>query len=308
MNCNWIKENVVLYIYEELPDDAKYEFEHHMHHCLVCRRQVESALAFKNDMSVHPVREISPNLLAASRMKLQEALEETEQSRGWNRFIFDFAGWMQQIKLAPALTVALLMIGFAGGALTAYRLKGTTPVREPNPAPASEASIAGIESVVPDTNGNHVVIKYNTLSPQIVEGATDDPHIKQLLFLAARNTHNTGVRLDSVGILTGKSADNLVREALVTSLRDDKNAGVRLKALEGLKGYVRDDVHVRDAIVEALMHDTNGGVRSLAIGLLNPVRADTSVHEALRVLAQQDKDNYIRSEAKRVLANTPNLD
>jgi hypothetical protein len=61
-------------------------------------------------------------------------------------------------------------------------------------------------------------------------------------------------------------------------------------------------------VVEALMRDTNPGARSKALSLLNPVRADTSVREALKMLAQHDKDDYIRSECRRVLANMPNLD
>src|SRR5215469_2678041 len=104
MNCDWTKENVVLYIYDELADDAKYEFERHISQCLACKQEVESALAFKDGMSSLPVQEVSPNLLVNSRLRLQESLEETSQARGWNRFVFDFAGWMHQLKLAPALT------------------------------------------------------------------------------------------------------------------------------------------------------------------------------------------------------------
>lgn len=310
MNCNWIKENLVLYIYEELADDAKYEFEHHMQHCLACKREVESALAFKNDLSAKPVPEISPNLLTASRMKLQEALEETEQSRGWNRFIFDFAGWMQQIKLAPALAIALLMIGFAGGALTSYRLGIARQVHgteDPQPT-ASEASIAGIDSVAQDDKSKRVTIKYNTLAPQTAEGTPDDANIQQLLVLGTRNPSDPGVRLLATHILAAKSADIEIREALLASLRTDKNTGVRLDVLESLKSYVRDDPHVREALVYALMRDTNPGVRSKAMSLLSLARANTSVREALKVLAQQEKDDFIRSEARRILAGAPNLD
>jgi hypothetical protein len=60
-------------------------------------------------------------------------------------------------------------------------------------------------------------------------------------------------------------------------------------------------------VVEALMHDSNAGVRSEAITLLEPVRADMSVREALQVLAQHDKDQYIRSESQRYLDSTPRL-
>ncbi len=29
MKCEWVKENILLYIYNELPDDARYELEQH---------------------------------------------------------------------------------------------------------------------------------------------------------------------------------------------------------------------------------------------------------------------------------------
>ena len=126
--------------------------------------------------------------------------------------------------------------------------------------------------------------------------------------VGTRNLRNPDIRLQSIGILNDKSADNEIREALVGSLRADKNPGVRLEVLNGLGGYVHDDVRVRDALVEALMHDTNPGVRAKALELLNPVRKDTSVREALKMASQLDKDDYIRSECRRILANTPNLD
>ena len=307
MNCDWIKENVVLYVYDELADDAKYEFEQHMRHCLNCKQEVESAMAFREGLSAVPVQEVSPNLLVASRLRLQEVLEETQQSHGWNRFIFDFAGWMHQLKLAPALTAALLMVGFAGGSLTTWKL-----VQRPGPGIAgpqlpAEASIGGIQSIIPDANSNKVSIKYDMVYPQTMEGNANDPQIQQLLLMATRNQLNSGVRLPAIEVLTRQAEDNAVREALIYALRYDKNPGVRLKALDGLKSYVRDDVHVRDAVLEALMHDGNPGVRSNAISLLNPVRADMSVREALQMLAHHDKDQFIRSQSQRYLDSTPNL-
>jgi len=47
MNCDWTKENVVLYIYGELADDAKFEFEQHVRHCLGCRRERNRRLSSK---------------------------------------------------------------------------------------------------------------------------------------------------------------------------------------------------------------------------------------------------------------------
>lgn len=314
MNCEWTKENVVLYMYDELADDAKFEFMHHVQHCLACRQELEAAQAFREEMSAARLPEVSPNFLAASRMQLQEALEHAEQNRSfWSKFVFDFTGWMHQIKLAPAVTAALLIIGFAGGSLTTWRLAQGNTNQGPLAASNStgiqqDYNIAAIDSISTNPNSNQITIKYDTLHPQTIAGSATDPRIQQLLLLATRNNRNSDVRLDSIDLLKTKAQDNEVRDALVSALRYDRNPGVRLKALDGLKSYVKDDVHVRDAVLEALLHDSNPGVRSEAISLLDPVKADSSVHEALEVLAQHDPNQYIKTQSQKYLASTPHLD
>jgi hypothetical protein len=312
MTCDWTKENVVLYIYDELADDAKFEFEQHTRQCLGCRRELDTALEFKNGMTALPLKEISPSFLAANRMHLQESLEQAEQSRNiFSSFIFDATGWFHQIKLAPALTAALLIAGFAGGVGTTYKTmarENRPAVVGPEPAAAVDAAdIAGIVSITPDANSNQVSIKYNTLQPQTLSGPANDPYIQQLLLLGARSNRNSGVVLDSLGVLSRRTEDNKVREGLVDALHD-KNPGVRMMVLDSLKGYVRDDVKVRDAVVEVLVSDNNAGVRQAAISLLDPVKADSSVRSVLMVLAQRDPNKFIRLESKRYLASTPHLD
>jgi hypothetical protein len=56
------------------------------------------------------------------------------------------------------------------------------------------------------------------------------------------------------------------------------------------------------------LNDSNPGVRTQAIHLLEPVRADTSVREALQRLASQDKSKYIRSQSRSVLAGLAEID
>ena len=314
MNCDWTKENVVLYIYGELADDAKFEFEQHVRHCLGCRRELDAAVELKDAMAAAPVKEISPSFLAANRMQLQEALEHAEQSRNiFSSFVFDATGWFHQIKLAPALTAALLIVGFAGGVGTTYKMMesrkppimagGQIETQQP-----VEANLGTIESITPVANSNQVQIKYNTLQPQTLSGTADDPRVRQLLLLAARNNRNSSLVLDSLDALTRGTEDNAVREALMERLRYDRNPGVRLKSLDALKGYVKGDVQVRDAVVEALLHDNNAGVRQEAISLLDVVKADTSVRSALTVLAEREPNKFIREESKRYLASMPHLD
>ena len=314
MTCDWTKENIVFYMYDELADDAKFEFEQHMRHCVGCRRELDAALEFKDGMAALPTKDVSASFLAANRMQLQESLEHAEQSRNiFSSLIFDVTGWMHQIKLAPALTAALLMIGFAGGVGTAYKLmdRGTGTSQAgviQDQSPFNMASIDRIDSITTDANSNEVSIKYNTLQPQTRRGTVTDPAIQQLLLLAARNNRNPAIVLESINVLTQSPEDNAVREALVYALRYDKNPGVRLESLEGLKGYVRDDVHVRDAVIEALVHDSNAGVRQRAISLLDVVKADSSVRGALTQLAEHDSNKFIREESKRYLASMPHLD
>jgi hypothetical protein len=307
MNCEWAKANVALYIYEELPDDERHEFEQHASRCQECAAELKQMRSFQMDMSALPTVEPSANLLAASRMRLQEALETTEQSR-W-RFTFDPSAWLRQARFSPALAAVILMVGFAGGIGTAYRLVGPSNGQPRQISPeAAQASIAGIRAINPAQEGNKVSIVYDTMQQESVEGSLDDPRIQQLLLFAARSNYNSGLRMDSIDLLTRNPEGTKVREALMYALRYDKNPGVRLKALDGLREHVKEDIRVRDAVLQALLEDENPGVRSEAISMLRAVSADGSVRQALEVLSREDRDQYIRQESRRVLASMPEIE
>lgn len=310
MNCDWIKENAVLYAYDELPDDQRHEFERHVATCSRCEQETENVRAFLGAMKTGaPVVEPSPNFLTASRMRLQESLEHAEQSRGLGRFTFDVAGWFHQLKLNPALVAMLLVFGFVGGSVTAFMVRGngTVPGPGPDPTRANVLPIANIKGITQDPNTNKVQIQYDTLTPAQAEGSVDDPNIQRLLLYASRARDNSGVRMDSVDVLTKNGDNDRIREALIFSLRYDKNPGVRLKALEGLKNYVKQDRRVRDVMLEALVRDDNSGVRVAAIQSLQPVMADTSVRATLQDLADRDNNKYIRYESQRALATAPEI-
>jgi len=311
MKCEWVKENILLYVYNELPDDARYELEQHLARCANCTAELKTTRSFHALLSELPIEEPSPNLVAASRMRLQEGLETAKQGRFWHRLIFDPAAWLRQVRFAPALAAAIFMVGFAGGIGTTYKFlsgnAGTSITAGPVGAPA-ESSITGIQSIAQDPGSNHISIKYNTVSTQEAQGSLNDQRIQQLLLFAARNNYNSGVRMDSVDLLTQEPNNTHVREALIYALRYDSNPGVRLKALDGLGAFVKSDARVRDALLEALVQDSNPGARAEALHLLEPVRADSSVRAVLEKLAQSDQNPYIRSQARTMLAQLPEFD
>lgn len=309
MKCEWVKENVLLYVYNELADDARYELEQHLARCTNCAAELKSARKFHAVLSELPVEEPSPNLLTASRMRLQEALETTSQGGFWQRLVFDPAAWLRQVRFAPALAAAIFIVGFAGGIGATYQILGNriNPGSAISASP-TESSIAGIRSVSQDPGSSQVTIKYDTVSTQQTQGSINDQRIQQLLLFAARNNYNSGVRMDSVDLLTQQPNDTQVREALIYALRYDSNPGVRLKALDGLAGYVKSDPRVRDAMLEALTNDSNPGVRTNTLHLLEPVRADSSVRAVLQQLAQNDRNDFIKNQARNMLAQLPEFD
>jgi len=308
MKCESVQNNLNLYLYDELPDDARHEVETHLSTCADCAAEAKTMRIFLQTLTDVKPEDPSPSLLAASRMKLQEALESAEQNKGWSRFTVDIAGWMHQLRFSPALAVMLLMIGFGGGILASFRTGGSqVPIIDKTSA-GGAPTIASISGITQDPNTNSVQIKYNKLVADEAQGSLNDPKIQQLLLYAARNNYNSGVRLDSIDMLTQRPEDAQVREALIFALRYDKNPGIRLKALAGLRPYVKSDVRVRDVMLEALLRDSNEGVRAEAIRSLQPVTADSSVRATLATLAEKDSNNYIRNESRRVLAALPEIE
>lgn len=313
MNCDWVKQNIIFYIYDELADDARHELEQHAERCPGCAAELKDSREFRSAVSeALPAAEPTPNLLTASRMRLSEAMESAHPERRWP-WAFDLAGWLQQVRFAPALAVVLLMFGFAGGIMATYsvlssRSSNTALADRTASGSSQQASIAGIKAIVPDPISKRVEIQYETLAPEKAEGSPDDPRIQQLLLFAARNNYNAGVRMDSVELLAQRPDDRQVREALIYALRYDNNPGVRLKALDGLGRFVENDTEVRNAVLEALLNDSNPGVRSQAMSLLKPVKADATVRQALKQLSVKDKNKFIRAESKRTLATLPEID
>jgi HEAT repeat protein/putative zinc finger protein len=311
MKCEWVRENIVLQVYGELADDARHELEQHVARCADCAAELKAEQEFHALLAQDRAAEASPNLVAASRMRLQEALETVKQGSFFSRLAFDPAIWLRQVRFSPALASAILILGFAGGVGSTYKLYGPHgtqgPVSGPSAVP-SEASIAGISSVTPVPGTDQVSIKYNTVSTQEAQGSLNDQKIQQLLLYAARNNYNSGVRVDSVDLLAQKTGDMQVREALMYALQTDTNPGVRLKSLGALGNYVKNDTNVRDAVLRALVNDTNSGVRIEALRLIEPVKADGSVRGVLMALAAKDQSTYIKSQARTMLAQLPEID
>ena len=330
MNCTEFHEKVLLAAYGELPDDQAHTLSLHLAGCTPCREEQEQLLALKTLSAAHPMIEPSPNLVARSRARLEDALDALPPKRWYDRV----ADWMTRtaagLQAAPVAACLLLVAGAGLGSLGGFEFSqrhaangtGSSPAAgisvpanttaSPSAGPVSAGEVASVSGIVRQPNSNLVEVSFNQVQPRRVKGTLEDPQIRQLLMLASQNAASPGVRDDSVGLLAaecrsghgcvGKGIPNTdIRDALMVSLRYDRSTTVRRKALDGLQPFVGEDMQVRNAVLEALLNDPDAQIRSTAISMLEPVDADTSVRQVLSTVALSDQNSHIRNASRLVL-------
>jgi len=318
MNCELAQEHIVLSVYGELPDDRAHQLEQHLAQCERCRQEMDAVAALYKAMSTAPVIDPSPSLLARTRLRLDEALDALPQAGFFRRVSQRFRRSIGSLQGAPVMAMVLVLAGTALGGYGGYRVaqrnvRSSQAVAEavapsvPVLSDPDSAQIGGVSSIILEPGSENVEVRFNRVIPETAFGTLHDPQIRQLLILAARNYSNPAAHDDSVNLLARECqaghecSGGPVRNALMVTLRYDKDARVRRKALEGLESYIPDDTRVRDAVLEALLHDSNADVRAEAIGLLEPVDADSAVREVLETVANRDQDQHIRSVSKQYL-------
>jgi hypothetical protein len=324
MNCEIAHERIVSAAYGELSDEQIHELERHMTGCPECHSEREELLALKLLAAAHPMVEPPANLVARSRLRLEEALDALPPKRWYEylgqRMLNNFAS----LQAAPVAACLLLVAGAGAGTLGGYEYAQNRAARvasavtaenktQPSDSSLAPAEIANISSVVRQPNSDIVEVHYNQVVPRQVQGSIDDPAISDLLMLASENSPSAGVRDDSVGLMAAqcraghgcKAAG--IRDALMVALRYDKNEGVREKALQGLEPWVAQDVRVRDAVLEALLNDTDPRIRTAAINILEPVEADASVRQVLHSVANSDNNPQIRTVSRQVLSRVSEI-
>ena len=330
MNCELAHERIMTAAYGELPDDQVHDLERHLGDCAGCRKEREQLLALKVLADALPVLEPGPNLVARSRLRLDEALDALPPMHWYEWLAQRLINNVASLQAAPAAACLLLVAGIGAGSLGGYEFAQSRAAHAAAAAPAVTASsvqprpqaapaapefanVANVSSIVRQPGNEMVEVRYNQLIPRSIQGSLDDPAIRQLLMLATQNSASAGVRDDSVALLAaecraGHSCQAAgIRDALMVTLRYDKNARVREKALEGLEPYVAEDVRVRNAVLEALLNDSDPRIRTASINILEPVEADTSVRQVLYSVSNSDNNAQIRNVSRQVLSRVPEI-
>lgn len=322
MNCELAHERIVMADYGELPDDAAHELDRHLASCSGCHKEREQLRALKVLADAYTVEEPEANLLARSRLRLEEALDAIPPKSWLQRLAQRVGNNFASMQAAPLAACVLLVVGGGAGALGGYHFARARAPQSIATATSNDSAlftpdnpvqVANVSSIVRQPNSEQVEVHFNKLVPAEMKGTLEDPGIRQLLMLASENPTSANVHDDSVELLAAECRAGHgcngpgIRDVLMVVLRYDRNAGVRLKALQGLQPYVAEDVHVRDAVLEALLNDGDPRIRTAAINMLDPVDADTSVRQVLHTVANSDRNPHIRLVSRQVLSRVSEI-
>jgi hypothetical protein len=320
MKCDYAQQNIILAQYGELPDELQFPLEQHLQSCEECRREWNAMQALHEDLALTPMVEPSPNMLAAARMHLDEALDALPPTTMSQNFWANTLRWLSFVQGAPALATLLIGVGFLGGNIvTRYQdehAPKTPPVMIFDHAGGSISSVSGVEQT---PNSDIVQVHYNRVVPETAQGSLSDPQMRDLLLLGTKLAANNDVHAQTVGILANecRNVHNCegevdgapeIRTTLLNELRRDPSSNVRLKALAGLQPYIADDENVRNAVLDTLMRDKSADVREQAISMLQPVQGDSSVRQVLRTVSSQDANPAIRNASFQVLQGMANIE
>jgi hypothetical protein len=312
------RDNVILAYYGELPDELSGALEQHLMTCEECRVELGALQEMEPQLAALPVIEPTPNFLAQSRMRLDDALDAIPPHGVFTRLRTNLFLWMGHLRSAPALATLLVGVGFLGGNFLNRYQVANLPVAHQGPTYSNptQSVIANITGIDRTPDSELVQVHYNRVVPETMEGSLDSKDIRDLL-MKGTTASAEGVRANSVQLLASeckaghecpaREDGKGVRGALLVSLRYDKDPGVRLKALEGLESFIGQDQRVRDAVLEALAHDPDAQVRMAAVGLLTPVQHDSSVRQVLRTVSTQDDNPYIRTVSYNTLQGSDSI-
>jgi hypothetical protein len=244
MNCEIAHERIVTAAYGELPDEQLHELDRHMAGCPDCHHEREALNALRVLADANPMLEPTPNLIARSRLRLEEALDSLPAKRWYERVGQRAMNNFASLQHAPVAACLLLIAGMGAGTVGGYQVaqsraagkalagQSSVPLATAHARqPVSAAEIAGISSIVRQPNSEMVSVTYKRVVPEQIEGSLDDADIRELLMLASQDSASATVRGDSVGLLAAecKAGHSCkpegIREALMVALRYDKNAG-----------------------------------------------------------------------------------
>ncbi len=307
MNCEKVKDNLLLYLYNELEEREHEALQEHLESCPSCSRVLEQERRLLGCLDQRRSADPSDAMLAECRHDLMRSVyqqqEDISRGAGW------LPAWADLLRVfgstprawQPVAALILIAVGFYFGRASvdapvgeAYRSDSRSASLIP-----LETSVGEIQSVELNPDGGRVEIILEETTRRTVSGAPQDPHIRRLLISTVRNYPNSGVRLETLDALRHRVDDREVRTALREAMVRDRNPGVRLKAFEALRVH-HAEPDIRQALKQVLRHDETPGMRIQVIDSLSQI-PDRELIGLLQELVESDQNDYVRLKCRRTL-------
>ena len=307
MNCERVKDTLLLYLYNELEEREHEAFQEHLESCAGCAGVVEQERRLLGRLDQRPSASPSEALLAECRHDLMRSVyyerkDDSPRSRrlpAWADLSRVFASSPRTWQ--PAAALVLLVAGFYFGRASVGAPAGEASVSDIRSASLIpwETSVGEIQSVERDPDDGTVEIVLEETTRRTISGAPHAPHIRGLLISAVRDYPNSGVRLETLDALRHRVDDREVRLALREAMLGDPNPGVRLKAFEALRVH-HGEPDIREALKQVLRQDETPGMRIQVIDSLTE-KPDGELVGLLQELVESDENRYVRLKCRRTL-------
>jgi anti-sigma factor RsiW len=340
MNCETAHEQIALQVYGEQADEQVHALNRHLNACPECRRELDEAQALKLLADAYAAPDPDANLVARSRLRLEEALNAMPPRRWYERLALQLRNNFAGLQSAPVAAALMLVIGAGAGTMGGYyyanlhsagaagtkqaqmQLVAANTASAPDPqgaqfanasfasaaqgqVPPAAAQVASISNISRDPLSGQVVVSFNQIVPRQISGPPSDPAVRQLLVLASQSSDSPGVRDNSIGLLADECQHTNgcqgILDTLMIALAGDQDLNVRLKALDGLQPFVTTNEVVRNAVLQAVLADPEPRLRSHAIAILVPAGSDSNVRQVLTTVANSDRNILIRTASRNVL-------
>lgn len=329
------KEQVLLYFYDELSEEAARSFREHLKECLICQKEFEKMSALREKMVSLPKVVPTEALVQRANQKVISAIHQSrrhpyiEKLRQLGADIQEaLASIMVQPKYQLVSLGVTLIIGIFIGKLwlssglrhdpdllaNFVNYQATLTETEKNNLQRALANYllqsGGIEVEnllqTDRDNGEDGIVEVNLRINRdlSLRGGLDDPTIQNMLRYSAIHEKDPARRRHALRLLA-KTPRNIETETtLISILLHDAEEELRLQALETLREYPLSD-RMLDTYKTVALGETQDNIRIIALRALYN-SGKQSVIPIIALVAANDASVAIRNEAQDLLEQMKN--
>ena len=319
MQCDKAQLQIVAFIHGELDEDTSAELELHTLTCERCSAELEVYQALQRALTLTPAQEPSPNLLAQSRIRLDQALDQMGAPSFWLRLQTGTLALFAQLRSAPGVAAALAVVGFLlGGWAGQVWMRHNAPaptaqtaqLAQNTPAPRPVPPTLALRATPAQTLNNGAMENASTQAAAAGNASTSVPQIFNVSRIVPhQDTHMVEVQYNQIvpETVEGPMDDPAVQQLLLMAASNGMDPGVQddsvaLLAQQCSQGRYCAGGPVRTALMVALRYDRDASMRAKALDGLQPyVAEDTRVRDAILESLLHDPSQQVRSSALHVL-------